>query len=659
METVLKDLQNFSNSNHSRCSENEYHANIARLEEWSKKYYAGEPAVSDPLYDAVYAHTLRLGKSLGIVPAPNSVLTRPGYILDSSSATYRHITPMYSLANIFQWDFAQSAMNMWGNPEAVVEYKFDGLAASLVYIDGKLSLGSTRGDGEVGEIFNLAVIYDAPQTIPLKGIVEIRGELIMPVDPEHRDPTKSLRNIAAGHVRRLIPESGVLAFIAYGMGDPLSNGINTCGELNGRLANWGFMVTRLFSFNPDESILTSNHDRLAWIDHYRYEDCDEIITRNRFEIDGLVIKVNDFKWQEKIGHTAKVPKHSLAFKFASLGEITHFSNIVWQVGRTGVITPVGEFPPLRIGGVEVTRATLHNLKFVMDNRVAPGAMTNIVRSGDVIPYVESVLSSETPTYPVLCPCCQTPTIPQEVFLICPNQKCPDRVRQHLEFVYGRDCLDIDGLGPSTIAELYNIAALRNVWDIFRIPKLKNVILAAGILGDKSFSNLVRAIEKSKNVRFEIAIKCLGIENVGKSIGKKLAVLTNGNIHNLEALTYQELIDVAGIGEITARAILAFVSSNDWKEMKRNFLSELNIHATTAAEAGPLTGMVICITGNHHGYTRESLRDLLISKGATVTNKVTSKTHALICPPGFVSSKLTDAEKYGVTVHSGPHALLNK
>ena len=622
----------------------EFLEQLDQLCRFDQLYRNGTPMVSDAMYDALYKSTLLLYNNLGFEGDPPDIFKKPGWGVVQPDRTHRHLEKMLSLDNIFDWDHIRRLKEMpeWGNSH--LENKWDGVAVSLTYQNGYLICASTRGDGEIGELINPVVFSNIPKSISIPGTVEIRGEGIIPITEDMSRENTSLRNIAAGHVRRHVPEPWVMDFIAYGVAhDGSLDNIEDYHALYQRLAVEGFTCSLPVNYDDMDG---TNPDRIATLDGKQYE------------VDGLVLKMSRFDAQKTMGASSKFPRYAYAYKYGALGEIVHFESIVWQVGRTGIITPVAKFKPIQIGGVMVESATLHNAKFVMTHNASVGAMANVVRSGDVIPYVESIISTQPAMIPQICPCCESTTVQDDVFLYCSNQSCPERRIQQLEFLFGKGCLDIDGLGIEAIRKFYILGILKNPWDIFNLCNLKNVLVTLTGFGELSYEKLTASVEKSRDVRFDVAVKLLSIPDVGRSIGKKLEPVVNGNLLGLEGLTRNDLSQIHGIGDVTASKILNYFASNEWLLVKTHLIPELRIQGNQKIDTGPLSHLKICVTGKFEGYTRESLQDWLRLKGATVVSGVNSETDILLCPEGYRSSKLVNAKKHNVTVVHDPNLLIS-
>ena len=631
----------------------QYQKQLAMLNEYEVAYRKGEPLVTDQMFDSLLQSTILLREWLKLNdPLPDifilpSLRNQQGVRINvMPNAKHIHVRPMLSLSNIFDWQQVDllTSKPEWRNHH--FEYKLDGVAVSLTYANGSLVCASTRGDGQVGELINPVVFSNIPETIPFKGTIEIRGEGILP----RVAVGNQLRNIAAGLVRRQLPDSKALDFIAYGhafgLDDASSDELawNDYHAMYKDLDAWGFTCTSCMSVN-DFSV--DNPERTANIKGKTYD------------IDGIVIKISDFQSHAYMGEGTKYPNYACCYKFAALGEIVHFKSIEWQIGRTGVLTPVAYFDPVKINGVMITQASLHNLKFVVENNAAVGAMANIVRSGDVIPYVESIICETPAMPPENCPCCSTKTVQDDIFLYCPNQSCPERNIQQLDFIFGKECLDIDGLGVETVRRFYGLGILRNPWDVFNLCNLRSVLTSLEGFGERSFEKLMATIDASRTVSFDTAVKVLSIPDVGRSIGKKLEPLVGSDIYKLESLTHDELVAVHGIGSVTTNKILNFFASPTWQLIKEHFLPELNIVGNVKVSNGPLSHLKICVTGRFEGESRTSIQDRLKALGATIVSNVTSETSILLCPVGFQSTKLTNAIKHGTTIVHDPRELETK
>ena len=635
------------------------------------RYYAlDDPEITDAEYDRLFDRLVELEKAYPEYQREDSPTQRVGAAPVEKFNTVRHSVPMLSLnkANTEKEldDFLRRINEeLAGDKEKIlyhVEPKFDGLAVELVYQKGLLSSGSTRGDGITGEEIteNLKTV----KTIPLKlrtkkppPLIEVRGEVII-----HKEDFERLnrrreqngeallanpRNAAAGSLRQLDPKitaSRPLRFFAYGIGLIEGRSFERLNKTLQYLTDIGFVIS-------SEAMVADNPDDVK----RKYDDLLQKRGQFQFDMDGMVIKVDSFRQQAKLGELSRSPRWAIAWKFPPAEETTTVRDIFVQVGRTGILTPVAAFEPVRVGGVEVRRASLHNEDELRKKDVHVGDHVVIRRAGDVIPEVVKVIESRRDgserafTMPDKCPVCgQTVTRSEgEAYYRCNNISCPAQVKERIIHFASKAGVDIDGLGGKLIEQMVDKKLISTPADLYFLEK--DDILKLERMGDKLADNILRAIDNSRSPDLAHLINALGLRNVGEHLASVLAAHF-GSLDNLAQAKYEELAEINEVGPIIAESIVSFFENRENQKMI-HALKEGGMtfpKAKKKSSAGPLAGKTFVITGTLADYSRRQAKQILESLGAKITSSVSGKTDHVVVgtDPG---SKYDKAKSLGVDI----------
>jgi DNA ligase (NAD+) len=647
----------------------------------NQRYYQlDDPEISDIDYDLLLRELIDLETEYPDLITPDSPSQRIGAPPLEKFSPVAHRTPMLSLANAFSdeeiREFDHRCRRFLGTDDPiryVVEPKLDGLAVNLLYESGRLTVGSTRGDGTVGEevTLNLRTIPAIPLSIPRAGVpaeppggetatvperIEVRGEVCIEREAFRKlnrrrtergePPFANPRNAAAGSLRQLdsrITAQRPLTLFCYAIGTPEGTGFRTHAEVLRTLAAWGFQV------NP---LIRSAVEIEECIDYYHH--MDRIREELPCEIDGIVIKVNDLLLQERLGAVARSPRWAVACKFAAIREQTVIHDIVIQVGRTGVLTPVAVMRPVRVGGVMVSRATLHNEDEIRKKDVRIGDTVMIQRAGDVIPEVVEVVRSERTgaekpfNMPDTCPECgsRVVRIEGEAARRCIGISCPAQIREHIAHFASRGALDIEGLGEKMVTQLVINGLIRDPADLFFLTKEQ--LLGLERMAEKSASNLLTAISRAKKPPLDRLIFALGIRHVGEQTAKRLAQ-TYGTLDALTAATAEELQTIRDIGPEVASSIADFFR----EPANLRVIEKLRSGGVTPGEmeriqAAPLAGKTFVFTGTLARMGRSEAKALVESLGGTVAGSVTKTTDYLVAGEA-AGSKMEKARQAGIAI----------
>ena len=631
-------------------------------------YVLNQPLISDAEYDKLFRELLELERQYPELVTPDSPTQRVGAPPAEEFAPVEHAIPMLSLANCFndeeleEWDDRVRRM-LGGEPvEYVCEPKLDGLSVELVYVDGVFTVGSTRGDGRVGEDVtrNLRTIKQVPlRLFPLNGkvprLLEARGEVYMEKEAFRRlneereragEPLfANPRNAAAGSLRQLDPNvtaSRPLKIFFYAMGRAEGIEIRSQVELLTTFPKLGLPVNPLWKLCKTLDEVKAFYRELLAMRH-----------ELPYEADGMVVKVNDFAQREILGEVSRAPRWAIAYKFPAEEATTRVLDIVVQVGRTGALTPVAILEPVEVSGATVSRATLHNEDEIRRKDIRIGDWVIVRRAGEVIPeVVKSIPERRTGAekefkMPERCPACGGPVVrpPGEVAYRCENLSCPARIKESIRHFASRRAMDIEGLGEKLVDQLVETGLVRKLSDIYRLKKEDLVNLER--MGEKSAQNLLEQIERSKNAGLARLIFALGIRYVGEHLAEVLAE----HFPSLEALsnaTYEELIQIPEIGPRIAQSIVDFFRNAENRKLIQE-LKELGVK--TEAEKpkeGPLSGKTFVFTGTLSAFTREEARRLVESLGGRVASSVSRKVDYVVvgADPG---EKLRKAQELGITI----------
>ena len=632
-------------------------------------YVLDSPILSDQEYDNLFRELQALEKGYPEFIDSQSPTQRVGHPVESGVESFNHRTPMLSLLNAITneeiFDF-NKRINKWLNTENVsyvAEPKIDGLGVSLIYENGNLARALTRGDGYSGEdiTHNIRTINAIPLQLrknekKFPSFIEIRGEIFMLKDEfwnlnkfrSEKDQKlfANARNAAAGSVRQLDPQVTAkrkLSIFCYEIGSTDNLNIGKHWEMLDYIRSIGLPVSPLSKKveGSDEMIKYHNH-----LEQKR----DDI----PYEIDGSVIKIDDYHLRESLGERARSPRWAIAAKFKSKQAETQILDIVLQVGRTGVITPVAKVKDVEISGAVITSATLHNQDEIDKKDIRINDFIIIERSGDVIPKVSEVIKEKRPTNTkkfnisnFTCPSCASSITRTEdkVAYRCVNLQCKAKIKGAIEHFCSKNAMNIDGLGPQIVDQLMDESLIENVDDLFTITY--SDLISLDRFQDKSANNLINSIEQSKNTTFPRFVFSLGIPHVGQHVSKILDFYCNSSVDNLSKISFEELENIDGIGLIVAQSIIDFFQNNNNSIIVKNcFTKGVSIKKTIFNDSLKFAGEIFVITGSFNSYSRLQIKELLEKEGGRVTNSISSKTNFLIIGenPG---AKLDKARKNNV------------
>lgn len=616
----------------------------------SYEYYLNDnPSITDQEYDDYYSELLRLEEAYPELKREDSPTIRVGGEALSKFEKVEHKTPMLSFDDIFNEDeiiaFDERIRKSINNPTYTVEPKMDGLSGSLIYEKGLLVRVATRGNGLVGE--NITANGKTIKSIPLrlkKDIdIEVRGEIYMSkasfekANKEREANGEALfanpRNAAAGSVRQLdskITAKRNLDFMAYFIPNPKDYGIKTQEESLKFLRELGFVT------NYKLNTTASNAEEII----RDIKALGEIRRSLPYEIDGVVLKVNNLEDEDKLGYTARVPRWGIAYKFPAEEVLTTLKEIKFTVGRTGKITPNAIFSPVHVAGSLISKATLHNEDYCIAKDVRVGDTISIRKAGDVIPEVVRVLKERRngteKEFQMLeyCPICHTKIVRKdtEADYYCPNEMCPARKIENIIHFASREAMNIDGLGESIIEDLYNENFITNITDIYDIDKYEEELMNLEGYGKKKIDNLKSAIKNSKNNSLERLIYGLGIRNVGAKTAKVLAKYYK-TLDNLMTASYEELVNISDIGDIIAKSIINYFNNEDNKniitELKQLGVNTTYINNSGYEEKDEFKGKTFVLTGSLVNITRDKASEIIESLGGKVSSSVSSKTSVVV------------------------------
>jgi DNA ligase (NAD+) len=634
-------------------------------------YILDQPEISDAEYDRLMGELQKLEEGYPELRSPNSPTQRVGAPPLEAFEIVTHTIPMLSLANAFEEsearDFDKRVKKFLGastDIEYVAEPKFDGLAVELVYERGRFVVGSTRGDGVNGE--NITQNLRTLKTIPLQLIqkeipaperLEVRGEVIMQLgrfkelnrkreemaEPAFANP----RNAAAGSVRQLdskITAERPLEIYYYALGEIIGRTFKTQWEVLQTLPKWGLRT------NPNVQKCKSIDEVLDY-----YHKMNEKRETLPYEIDGTVIKVNRFDLQARLGEIARSPRWALAFKFPPKQETTKILDIIVQVGRTGALTPVAVMEPVRVGGVEVSRATLHNQDEIDKKDVRIGDTVIVQRAGDVIPEVVRVMTANRKgtekkfKMPSKCPVCGSEVIKEEAIHRCIGLDCPAQLKGRIRHFASKRAMDIEGLGVKLIDQLVEKGLVKDVADIYYIKK--DQLIALERMADKSAQNIIDAIEESKTKPLSKFLYALGIRHVGETTAEDLARHFS-RLDDFFNLSEEDLMEVEGIGPEGAASVVQFFKDKKNKEsIELIRKAGVKVIEPKAKEKGKLAGKTFVFTGTLKAFSRDEARNRVESLGAMTTSSVSQKVDYVVVgeDPG---SKFDKAKELGIKTLSG-------
>ncbi|APT15955.1 NAD-dependent DNA ligase LigA [Staphylococcus epidermidis] len=638
------------------------------LNQYSYEYYVQDnPSVPDSEYDKLLHELIEIEEKYPEFKSTDSPTVRVGGEAQSSFEKVNHDTPMLSLGNAFNEEdlrkFDQRIRDSIGQVEYMCELKIDGLAVSLKYENGRFVQGLTRGDGTTGEDIteNLRTIHAIPLKIKEPLNFEVRGEAYMPrrsfihlnneKEENGEQPFANPRNAAAGSLRQLdskLAAKRKLSVFLYSVNDLTEFNATTQSEALEELDQLGFKT------NQERERVSDIEGVLNYIE--KWTSKRESLS---YDIDGIVIKVNDLSQQEEMGYTQKSPRWAIAYKFPAEEVITKLLDIELSIGRTGVVTPTAILEPVKVAGTTVSRASLHNEDLIHERDIRIGDSVVIKKAGDIIPeVVKSILDrrpneSEIYHMPTHCPSCghELVRIEGEVALRCINPKCQAQLIEGLIHFVSRQAMNIDGLGTKIIHQLYENQLIKDVADIFYLKE--EDLLPLERMGKKKVDNLLLAIEKSKEQSLEHLLFGLGIRHLGVKASQVLAERYE-TMDQLFKVTESELIEIQDIGDKLAQSVVTYLENSDIRSLIEK-LSNKNVNMsykgikTTEIDGHPdFSGKTIVLTGKLEQMTRNEASEWLKMQGAKVTNSVTKSTDIVIAGAD-AGSKLAKAEKYGTEI----------
>ena len=635
---------------------------VELLNRYAYEYYTKDaPSVSDSEYDQLYRELVELETAHPDEILPESPTHRVGGVVLKGFTKYQHQYPLYSLQDAFSREeleaFDQRVRKEFPSISYVCELKIDGLSISLTYENGVLVTGATRGDGSVGEDIteNLKRVKDIPLVLPEPVNITVRGECYMPRasfdrvnqirqengEPEFANP----RNAAAGTLRQLdtkIVAKRNLATFLYQEVSPTDQSSQE-GVLE-KLARLGFVVNQ-------ERVLAEDMEHI-WDFIQKVAQLREDLP---YDIDGIVIKVNDLAVQEELGFTVKAPKWAVAYKFPAEEKEAKILSVDWTVGRTGVVTPTANLTPVQLAGTTISRATLHNVDYIAEKDIHQNDTVIVYKAGDIIPAVLRVVkdkrvSDQAIAIPTHCPSCQSELLhfEDEVALRCINPLCPAQIKEGLNHFASRDAMNITGLGPAVVEKLFAAQLVEDVAGIYRLT-VEDLLTLEGFK-EKSAEKLYEAIQASKENSAEKLLFGLGIRHVGSKVSQILLQ----EFHDLDQLATADPERIAGIdslGMVVAESLKRYFAQEGSKRLLQE-LKEAGVNRTYLGEKvatdAALSGMTVVLTGKLERLTRSEAKAKLESLGAKVTGSVSKKTD-LVVAGSDAGSKLTKAQELGIQV----------
>ena len=635
---------------------------VALLNRYATEYYTSDnPSVSDSEYDRLYRELVELEAAYPDQVLADSPTHRVGGKVLDGFEKYSHQYPLYSLQDAFSREeleaFDARVRKELPQPTYICELKIDGLSISLTYEKGILVVGATRGDGSVGENIteNLKRVKDIPLTLPEELDITVRGECYMPRasfdqvnqarqengEPEFANP----RNAAAGTLRQLdtaVVAKRNLATFLYQEASPSTR--DSQEKVLEHLEQLGFVV------NPKRILAKSIDEIWDFIQEVGQER-----EKLPYDIDGVVIKVNDLAGQEELGFTVKAPKWAVAYKFPAEEKEAQLLSVDWTVGRTGVVTPTANLTPVQLAGTTVSRATLHNVDYIAEKDIRKDDIVIVYKAGDIIPAVLRVVESkrvseEKLDIPTNCPSCDSDLLhfEDEVALRCINPRCPAQIMEGLIHFASRDAMNITGLGPSIVEKLFAANLVKDVADIYRL-KEDEFLLLEGIK-EKSASKLYQAIQASKENSAEKLLFGLGIRHVG-SKASQLLLQHFHSIENLAQADPDEVASIESLGSVVAQSLQTYFATEGSKilldELKEAGVN-LDYKGQTVVADAALSGLTVVLTGKLERLTRSEAKSKLESLGAKVTGSVSKKTN-LVVAGADAGSKLQKAQELGIEV----------
>ena len=635
---------------------------VALLNRYATEYYTSDnPSVSDSEYDRLYRELVELEAANPDQVLADSPTHRVGGKVLDGFEKYSHQYPLYSLQDAFSREeleaFDARVRKEVAHPTYICELKIDGLSISLTYEKGILVAGATRGDGSIGENIteNIKRVKDIPLTLPEELDITVRGECYMPRasfdqvnqarqengEPEFANP----RNAAAGTLRQLdtaVVAKRNLATFLYQEASPSTR--DSQEKVLKHLEQLGFVVNH-------KRILAENIDEIWNFIQEAGQERDNL----PYDIDGVVIKVNDLAGQEELGFTVKAPKWAVAYKFPAEEKEAQLLSVDWTVGRTGVVTPTANLTPVQLAGTTVSRATLHNVDYIAEKDIRKDDTVIVYKAGDIIPAVLRVveskrISEEKLDIPTNCPSCDSDLLhfEDEVALRCINPRCPAQIMEGLIHFASRDAMNITGLGPSIVEKLFATNLVKDVADIYRL-KEEDFLLLEGVK-EKSAAKLYQAIQASKENSAEKLLFGLGIRHVGSKVSQLLLQHFH-SIENLAQADPEEVASIESLGGVIAKSLQTYFATEGSEILLRELKEagvNLDYKGQTVVADATLSGLTVVLTGKLERLKRSEAKSKLESLGAKVTGSVSKKTD-LVVAGADAGSKLQKAQELGIEV----------
>lgn len=655
------------------------HELVDQLNKYRDEYYnKNAPSVSDAVYDHLYDELERMEKETGIILS-NSPTQTVGYKAVSSLEKVRHRIPLLSLDKT---KMVSELAAFLKNHAALLMLKLDGLTVKLVYEGGKLVEGSTRGDGDEGELVthNITAFRNVPVSIPYKGHLELSGEGFIHKSDFERlkdtlvgsdgKPYRNARNLAAGSIRCLdanICKEREISFFAFNILEGMEEFEDIRDSRSNMLlslAEYGFGVCPFLPVSPNES---------AEGIETKIKTLTDLAEISDIPIDGMVLRFDSFSYSASLGRTGHHYNDGIAFKFEDDTYETVFRSIEWQTGRSGEIAPVALFDTVEIDGCEVSRASLHNLTFIKELELHPGCRILVSKRNMIIPHVEENLDrgNYQDMTPQFCPCCGQPTRTYSragdkgrivETLHCDNPDCGNRILHKFVHFAEKKAMNIRGLSEATLDQLIRIGALKGYQDLYHLDRYRDEIIALEGFGEKSYENLIASINESRNTTFVRFVVAMDIPLIGRTASRILDSHFHGDLQKLRlaALDRFDFTCLEGIGEVMSRSIHKWFRSSDhlllWGSLQKELHFENGLDAETSGEENNMNGTnnntfagcTIVATGKLENFTRDGINAKIISLGATPGSSVTKKTDYLICGEK-AGSKLAKAQQLGVKI----------
>lgn len=631
----------------------------------NKLYYTDDnPEIEDYEYDKLFRELENLEREFPELKKDDSPTNKVGGTILEKFEKFEHPIAMYSLSNVMneeeflEFDNRMQKELNTSKIKYTVENKFDGLALELIYEKGKLTVASTRGDGQVGENVtnNVKMMNNVPKSIKDTKKLIVRGEALITkkdfeiLNKEREEleeiPFANARNAASGGLRQLDSSESKkrrLKFFAYQIANYKDFDLTNEYKSMEFLSELGFTVEGVHPNIDAKKVLET------------YYDIQEKRSKMDYEIDGLVIKVDDVKYQEKLGFLSRAPRFAVAFKFKPEEKETILKNIEVQVGRTGALTPVAKLEPVQVGGVTVSNVTLHNPNEIKSKDIRIGDTVVVIRSGDVIPKIVRVVLEKRPSdskvfeFPKKCPVCggETAVTDGDVIVRCINEECPSKITRYIEYFVSKPAMNMERIGKEWIAVFTKSGLVKTPADLYKITR--DDLFKFERMGEKLASYMLESIENSKNTTLKRFIYALGIRQVGETTADLLAKYFT-SVENFKKATIDDLQNIEGIGEISAKSIYDFLHNKKTLKLIDDLLDAgVNpvFEKLTTVES-PLTGKNVVITGSIEGFTRNSAKEAAERLGATVQSAVSKNTDILIVGEK-AGSKLKKAQELGIQI----------